>query len=120
MTVQKRTNIPDTPEQPDWNDLRYALELGRHGTLSGAARALGVNHATVARRIAALESSLRIMLFERGPRGYQATAAAGPVLAAAQQVEGPLLQLGRQSEARRVRTLPAKSASPPRKALPAT
>lgn len=99
MIVQKRTKTAQ-PEQPDWNDLRYALELGRHGTLSGAARALGVNHATVARRIAALEGSLRITLFERGPRGYSPTAAATPVLAAAEQVETPLLQLSRQSEAR--------------------
>ncbi|HLT77584.1 MAG TPA: LysR family transcriptional regulator [Ferrovibrio sp.] len=99
MTVQKRTRAVPPPEQPDWNDLRYALELGRHGTLSGAARALGVNHATVARRIAALESSLKMTLFERGPRGYRATASAAPVLAAAEQVEAPLLLLGRQSDA---------------------
>ena len=101
MTVQKRTILEKSAEQPDWNDLRYALELGRYGTLSGAARALRVNHATVARRIAALEASLGITLFERGARGYRATAAAEPVLAAAEQVEIPLLRLGRQSEARR-------------------
>lgn len=100
MAVQKSTKTTSLPVQPDWNDLRYALELGRHGTLSAAARALGVSHATVARRIAALESSLRVPLFERGPRGYRATAEARPVLAAAEQVEGPLLLLGRQSEAR--------------------
>ena len=101
MSVQKRTNPQSHSAQPDWNDLRFALELGRHGTLSGAARALRVNHATVARRIAALEATLGVTLFERGPRGYQPTAAAGPVMAAAEQVEAPLLQLGRQSEARR-------------------
>ncbi len=101
MTVQKRTKPERPAEQPDWNDLRYALELGRHGTLSGAARALHVNHATVARRIASLEASLGITLFERGARGYRTTAAAEPVLAAAEQVEAPLLRLGRESEARR-------------------
>ena len=93
MTVQNRT------DQPDWNDLRYALELARHGSLSSAARTLGVNHATVARRIAALEASLGITLFDRNPRGYRATPAAEPVLAAAQQVEAPLLRLGRQMAA---------------------
>lgn len=94
MPVQKRT------DQPDWNDLRYALELSRHGSLSAAARALKVNHATVARRIAALEESLGVMLFERRPRGYRATPAAEPVLAAAEQIEAPLLRLGRQAAAR--------------------
>ena len=37
----------------DWDNLRYFLELARAGTLVGAARRLGVDHTTVARRIAA-------------------------------------------------------------------
>jgi len=84
----------------DWNDLRYVLELSRHGSLSAAARSLKVNHATVARRIAAMEAALGIVLFDRHARGYRATAAAGPVIAAAEQVEAPLLRLGRQAGAR--------------------
>jgi DNA-binding transcriptional LysR family regulator len=40
---------------PDWDDLRYFLALVESGTLSGAARAQGVEHTTIARRIDALE-----------------------------------------------------------------
>jgi DNA-binding transcriptional LysR family regulator len=35
----------------DWDNLRFFLELARAGTLVGAARRLGVDHTTVARRI---------------------------------------------------------------------
>ena len=59
----------------DWDDLRYVLEAVRQGGLSGAARTLGVNHATVARRIQAAEVALGASLFERLPTGYRPTEA---------------------------------------------
>jgi DNA-binding transcriptional LysR family regulator len=40
---------------PDWADVRVFVALARHGSLSATARVLGVNHATVARRLAGLE-----------------------------------------------------------------
>ena len=49
----------------DWNDLRYILLLSRTGRIAGAARELGVNETTVARRIARLERLLGVRLFER-------------------------------------------------------
>lgn len=58
----------------NWEDVRYFLALVRAGSLSGAARALSVNHATVARRIGALEASLRRTLFDRRADGYGLTA----------------------------------------------
>src|SRR5262245_39954314 len=39
--------------------------------LSGAATSLGVNHSTVARRLAALEEVLRVSLFDRRRTGYR-------------------------------------------------
>lgn len=57
----------------DWDDLRHFLALARHGTLSATARALGVNHATVSRRIAALEAALGRPLFDRRADGYALT-----------------------------------------------
>ena len=59
----------------DWNDLRFVLETARNGGTSGAARALGVNHATVARRISAAEAALGERLFDRLPSGYVPTEA---------------------------------------------
>ncbi len=67
MAVQKRSD-------PDWEDLRYFLALSRHGSLSAAARALKVSHATVARRVASLEASLQAPLFDRKADGYSPTA----------------------------------------------
>jgi len=71
----------------DWEDLRFFSALARHGTLSGAARALSVNHATVARRIANLEAALARKLFERRPDGYALTPAGRAALDAAGLME---------------------------------
>jgi DNA-binding transcriptional LysR family regulator len=35
----------------DWNNLRFFFEFVRAGSLSGAAKRLGVDHSTVSRRI---------------------------------------------------------------------
>ena len=64
--------------------------------MSATARALGVNHATVARRIAALEEALRVKLFERWPTGYTLTAAGRQALVSTDSMEsaaGALSQL---------------------------
>jgi DNA-binding transcriptional LysR family regulator len=60
---------------PDWENLRYFLILARSGTLSGAARQLAVEHATVARRIAALEEELGVRLVDRRGRRLSLTSA---------------------------------------------
>ncbi|MCX5497136.1 LysR family transcriptional regulator [Kaistia dalseonensis] len=63
--------------------MRFFTALVRHGSYSAAARALGVNHATVARRIAALETALGAKLFERRLHGHELTEAGQGALAAA-------------------------------------
>jgi DNA-binding transcriptional LysR family regulator len=52
----------------------FFVALARHRTLSATARALRVNHATVARRIASLETLLGHPIFDRRARGYALTA----------------------------------------------
>ncbi|MBI2746193.1 MAG: LysR family transcriptional regulator [Burkholderiales bacterium] len=66
----------------DLNDLRTVAAVHQTGSLSGAARALGVNHATVFRRVIQLEKELGVRLFERSSGRYVATPA-GEELAAA-------------------------------------
>lgn len=44
---------------PDWNDLRWVLAVHEAGSLSAAARALGVSQSTMSRRIAAIEAGGR-------------------------------------------------------------
>jgi molybdate transport repressor ModE-like protein len=78
-----------------WEDVRFFATLARHGSLSAAARALSVNHATVARRISSLEQALGQKLVERRPEGYVLTSAGLDAIAAAQDMEAAAATLGR-------------------------
>lgn len=66
-------------DQIDWNDIRYALLLARHGNLAAAARALGVAATTVSRRLQLLEARIGTPLFERF-RGQMTLTATGSQL----------------------------------------
>jgi DNA-binding transcriptional LysR family regulator len=79
---------------PDWEDVRVFVALARHGSLSAAARALSVNHATVARRLASLERALGEKLAERRADGYALTAAGQRALAAGDAMEAAAALLG--------------------------
>jgi DNA-binding transcriptional LysR family regulator len=52
----------------DWDDLRHFLVLAETGSFSAAARRLGVDHTTVARRATSLEAALGVRLVDRLPR----------------------------------------------------
>lgn len=69
-----------------WDDLQYVLAVAERGSLSAAARALGVNHATVLRRVQNFEARLGFDLFERPPGGYRLRPDAREVLTAAQSM----------------------------------
>ena len=74
----------------DWNQLRLILAIARAGTLAGAARHLGVSHATAYRRLGRLEAALGETLFTRGTGGYTATAAGRRLVAAAETAEAAI------------------------------
>lgn len=57
----------------NWDDLKFFLAVCREGSVRAAGERLGVNHATVSRRISAFEKSLGQRLFERGNKGYART-----------------------------------------------
>ena len=82
----------------DWENLRYFLALGRAGTLSGAARALKVDHATVSRRVAALEAELQMALVERLPRACRLTSAGMQVFEQVKTMEGAAFAIDRHSQ----------------------
>lgn len=71
----------------NWNDLRFFLAVARSRTVSLAGRRTGTDHATVGRRIGALEAALGMQLFERNPRGYNLTRHGEVLLSMAQAVE---------------------------------
>ena len=66
--------------EPAWDDLRLFLAVVAHGSLSGAARALGQSQPTLARRVRALESALAVPLFTRGANALALTEAGRAVL----------------------------------------
>lgn len=59
----------------DWNQARAFLATVEEGTLSGAARVLGLTQPTLSRQITALETDLGVTLFERGRRNIELTQA---------------------------------------------
>lgn len=71
----------------NWNDLRFFLAVARSRTISLAGRRTGTDHATVGRRITALEAALGLQLFERNPRGYNLTRHGEALLERAQAIE---------------------------------
>ncbi len=71
----------------NWDDYRYFLSVARTGRLSRAGQQLGVDHATVGRRIKALENSLKINLFDRSPQGYRLTDAGQRLVDIAEAME---------------------------------
>lgn len=59
----------------DWDDLKFFLAVARAGSLRGAADRLEANHATVSRRLTALEQAVDARLFDRGKGGLTLTQA---------------------------------------------
>ncbi|WP_417768510.1 LysR family transcriptional regulator [Stappia sp.] len=75
----------------NWDDTRIFLAVARSGQLLSAARALGVNHATVARRLSALETDLGVKLVDRRTTGSTLTAAGERLLETAERIEAEVL-----------------------------
>ena len=71
-------------DETDWERQRAFLAVLSEGSLSGAARALGVAQPTVRRRIADLEASLGVALFTRTPTGLAPTETAHALTAHAE------------------------------------
>jgi len=76
-----------------WDEVRTAFYVAREGTVSGAAEALGVHHATVIRHIDALEGRLGVKLFQRHARGYTPTDAGEDLAQVARATDDQMAQL---------------------------
>jgi DNA-binding transcriptional LysR family regulator len=85
----------------DWENIRYFLAVARIGTMSGAARSLKVDQATVSRRLAALESDIKTRLIERQPKTCKLTSIGQRVLELAQEMEEGAYAVERLLEASR-------------------
>ena len=75
----------------NWDDVRIFLGVARSGQILGAAKRLGLNHATVARRLTALEDDLNAKLLTRRTNGCELTHAGETFLLAAERMEAEML-----------------------------
>lgn len=80
----------------DWQDLRYVLAVADARSLASAARALGVNHTTVLRRVNGFEQRLGLRLFDRLPTGYALTGGGEELLATARTMAATVTALERR------------------------
>lgn len=80
----------------EWGDLRHFLAVARNGSTLAAARTLGVNQTTVARRIQALEDALGERLFERASGGYRLTKLGEAMTPLAERVEAGVAEFHRR------------------------
>ncbi|AKE92291.1 MULTISPECIES: LysR family transcriptional regulator [Rhodococcus] len=78
---------------PSADDLLVLLAVGRTGRFTTAADDLGVNHTTIARRIAALEKSLGGRVLARASGGWELTELGRSALAAAERIEAAVAGL---------------------------
>ncbi len=74
----------------NWDDLKIFLAVARAGQFLGAAKRLGLNHATVARRITALEHASGGLLFHRQTTGSVMTEAGERLLEIAERIEAEI------------------------------
>ncbi len=75
----------------NWDDVRLFLSVARSGQFLSAARKLGVNHATLSRRISALETAIGTQLFLRSTNGCELTEEGQRLLAGAERMETEML-----------------------------
>src|SRR5215470_7156598 len=83
------------PRTWQWDDVRFFLAVVHAGSLSGAARVLGVGHVTVGRRVALLERRLGVKLLNQTPEGFSPTAAGQAILSQCAAMESAALDLER-------------------------
>ncbi|MBL8917490.1 MAG: LysR family transcriptional regulator [Myxococcaceae bacterium] len=83
----------------NWDDLRFVAAVAKHGSLLRAAKALGVQHTTVGRRVEAAERSLQARLFIRTTAGLVLTVEGQRLVEPLEQVEDAVSALERRAVA---------------------
>jgi DNA-binding transcriptional LysR family regulator len=76
----------------DWDDVRMFLAVARTGQILAASKRLGLNHATLSRRVTTLEERLKTRLLIRRTNGCELTAEGEIFLHAAERMETEMLR----------------------------
>lgn len=84
--VQINIAILQTEANMDWNLLKIFLAIAEMGTLSAAAKQLGVNHSTIFRRLKNFEDEIGGRLFDRLSHGYKLTSMGEELLLSAKKI----------------------------------
>lgn len=71
----------------DWEKLHCFLIVAQQGSLSAAARLLGLSQPTFSRQIQSLEKALQLQLFERSPQGLVLTEAGARLVESVKEME---------------------------------
>jgi len=75
----------------NWDDVRIFLAVARTGQILAASKRLGLNHATLSRRLTSLEEALKTRLFIRRTNGCELTAEGAVFLVSAERMETEML-----------------------------
>jgi DNA-binding transcriptional LysR family regulator len=86
-----------------WDEFRLVKSIAEARSLVGAAERLGVNHSTVFRRLAAVETAVGARLFDRSRTGYEPTAAGEEMIALANTMAESVLEFERRVAGRDVK-----------------
>lgn len=89
--------------QSNWDDLRFVLAVADEGSVAGAGRLLGVNHATVLRRVAAFEMRQGLRVFDRTAHGYRVAPERRALIEAMREAGEAVGQVERLMDAERPR-----------------
>ena len=79
----------------NWDDFRFVLQVSKSGSVTSAARELGVNHATVLRRVSVFEENFGIQLFDKTVRGYHLIPGHQRIVEALSEVENAVQGVSR-------------------------
>jgi len=77
----------------DWDCLQAFLAVARAGRLTVAAQQMGVDHSTLSRRVASLEASIGVQLFERRSVGFLLTPEGERLMTDAEAMESLALRI---------------------------
>ncbi len=79
-----------------WDDLRIIKTIGGSGALAAAAKVLRVNTTTISRRLALVEETLGVTLFDRRRTGYLPTTSGAELIALAERMELDIVSVARR------------------------